>query len=67
MTKWFARVAAMCNEGEKAPENCPQCGVGPEEFSEQKGEMSWAAEHVVGRGRGVDAENLEGLRANFPR
>ena len=27
--------------------------------------MSWAAEHVVGVAQGVDAEILEGLRANF--
>ena len=65
MKKWVCKVCGYVYEGEKAPEKCPQCGVGPEKFSEQKGEMSWAAEHVVGVAAGVDAEILEGLRANF--
>ena len=65
MKKWVCQVCGYVYEGEKAPEKCPQCGVGPEKFSEQKGEMSWAAEHVVGVAAGVDVEILEGLRANF--
>ncbi len=65
MKKWVCQVCGYVYEGEKAPEKCPQCGVGPEKFSEQKGEMSWAAEHVVGVAAGVDAEILEGLQANF--
>ena len=32
---------------------------------EQKGEMTWAAEHVVGVAQGVDPEIIEGLRMNF--
>ena len=65
MKKWICQVCGSVFEGENPPEKCPQCGVGPEKFSEQKGEMSWAAEHVVGVAAGVDAEILEGLRANF--
>ena len=65
MKKWVCQVCGYVYEGEKAPEKCPQCGVGPEKFVEQGGEMSWAAEHVVGVAQGVDAEILEGLRANF--
>ena len=65
MKKWVCQVCGYVYEGEKAPEKCPQCGVGPEKFSEQKGEMSWAAEHVVGVAAGVDAEILQGLRENF--
>ena len=65
MKKWICQVCGYVFEGENPPEKCPQCGVGPEKFSEQKGEMSWAAEHVVGVAAGVDAEILEGLRANF--
>ena len=34
-------------------------------FVEQKGEMTWAAEHVVGVAKGVDPEIIEGLRMNF--
>ena len=54
MKKWVCQVCGYVYEGEKAPEKCPQCGVGPEKFSEQKGEMSWAAEHVVGVAAGVE-------------
>ena len=65
MKKWVCQVCGYVYEGENPPEKCPQCGVGPEKFSEQKGEMSWAAEHVVGVAQGVDTEIIEGLRANF--
>lgn len=65
MKKWVCQVCGYVYEGEKAPEKCPQCGVGPEKFSEQKGEMSWAAEHVVGVAQGVSQEILDGLHANF--
>ena len=53
-------------EGENPPEKCPQCGVPASKFTEQKsGELTWAAEHVVGVAKGVDQEILDGLRANF--
>ncbi|MCE0581461.1 ferritin family protein, partial [Clostridioides difficile] len=32
---------------------------------EMKGEMVWADEHRIGVAQGVDAEIIEGLRANF--
>ena len=65
MKKFVCSVCGYVYEGDAAPAKCPQCGVGPEKFVEQKGEMSWAAEHVVGVAQGVDPEILEGLRANF--
>ena len=65
MKKFVCSVCGYVYEGDAAPEKCPQCGVGPEKFVEQKGEMSWAAEHIVGVAQGVDPEILEGLRANF--
>ena len=65
MKKFVCSVCGYVYEGDAAPAKCPQCGVGPEKFTEQKGEMSWAAEHVVGVAQGVDPEILEGLRANF--
>ena len=65
MKKFVCSVCGYVYEGDSAPAKCPQCGVGPEKFVEQKGEMSWAAEHVVGVAQGVDPEILEGLRANF--
>ena len=65
MKKFVCSVCGYVYEGDAAPAKCPQCGVGPEKFVEQGGEMSWAAEHVVGVAKGVDPEILEGLRANF--
>ncbi len=65
MKKWVCPVCGYVHEGDTAPAKCPQCGVPGEKFVEQKAEMSWAAEHVVGVAAGVDAEILEGLRANF--
>ena len=65
MKKFVCSVCGYVYEGESAPAKCPQCGVGPEKFVEQKGEMSWAAEHVVGAAQGVDPKIIEGLRANF--
>ena len=63
--KFVCQVCGYVHEGDQPPEKCPQCGVPGAKFTEQKGEMSWAAEHVVGVAAGVDAEILEGLRANF--
>ena len=73
MKKWVCSVCGYVYEGENPPEKCPQCGVPASKFVEQKGEMSWAAEHVVGVGKqfGADvpeevkAEIISGLKANF--
>ncbi len=65
MKKWVCPVCGYVHEGETAPEKCPQCGVPGAKFKEQGADMTWAAEHVVGVAAGVDAEILEGLRANF--
>ena len=65
MKKWVCPVCGYVHEGNEPPEKCPQCGVAGSKFTEQKGEMSWAAEHVVGVAKGVDEKIIEGLRANF--
>ena len=66
MAKWVCSVCGYVHEGDQAPEKCPQCGVPAEKFTKQaEGEMSWAAEHVVGVAKGVSEEIIEGLRANF--
>ena len=73
MKKWVCSVCGYVYEGENPPEKCPQCGVPASKFTEQKGEMSWAAEHVVGVGKSfgdnvpaeVQKEILDGLNANF--
>ena len=41
------------------------CKVPAEKFVEQKGEKTWAAEHVVGVAAGAPQEIIDGLRANF--
>ena len=65
MKKWVCQVCGYIYEGENPPEECPVCHVGAEKFEELKGEMTWAAEHVVGVAKGVDPEIIEGLRMNF--
>ena len=66
MAKWVCSVCGYTHEGDTPPEKCPQCGVPAEKFNKQdEGEMTWAAEHVVGIAQGVDGEIVEGLRDNF--
>lgn len=65
MKKFVCSVCGYVYEGEKAPEKCPVCGVGADKFTEQVGELSWAAEHVVGVAKGVSEDILSDLRANF--
>ncbi len=66
MKKFVCSVCGFVHEGDSAPEFCPQCKQPAEKFNEQKsGEMTWAAEHVVGVAKGVSQEIIDGLRANF--
>ena len=67
MKKFVCPVCGYVYEGESIPEGfaCPQCKVPGSKFVEQKGEMSWAAEHVVGVAKDVPEEIKAGLRANF--
>ena len=41
------------------------CGVGADKFKEQAGDMTWAAEHVVGVAQGSSEDIMADLRANF--
>ena len=65
MKKFVCTVCGSVHEGDSAPEFCPVCKAPASKFVEQKGEMTWAAEHVVGVAQGVDPEIIEGLRMNF--
>jgi len=66
MKKWVCPVCGYVHEGDAPPEKCPQCGAPAKKFSEQVGgDMAWADEHRIGVAQDVDAEVLEGLRANF--
>ena len=58
-------ICGYVHEGDAAPAECPVCHVPAEKFNKQEGEMTWAAEHVLGVAKGVDEAIIEGLRANF--
>ena len=65
MAKFVCTVCGYVYEGDAAPEKCPVCGVGADKFVKQEGEMTWAAEHVVGVAQGVSEDIIADLRANF--
>ena len=73
MKKWVCPVCGYVYEGDTPPEFCPQCKVPGSKFTEQKSDMAWAAEHVVGVGKQFGADVPEevkeaiitGLKANF--
>ena len=58
MKKFVCTVCGYVYEGEAAPEKCPVCGAPASKFKEQSGEMTWAAEHVVGVAQGVSEDIL---------
>ena len=65
MSKFVCSVCGYVYEGDAAPEKCPQCGAPQAKFIEQSGEMSWAAEHVVGVAQGAPEDIIADLRNNF--
>ena len=65
MAKFVCSICGYVYEGEKAPEQCPVCKAPASKFIEQAGEMTWAAEHVVGVAQGAPEDIIEDLRKNF--
>jgi len=65
MKKFVCQVCGYVHEGDSAPDKCPICGASADKFTEQVGEMTWAAEHVVGVAQGVSEDILKDLRDNF--
>ena len=65
MKKWVCPVCGYVHEGDTPPEKCPLCGVPGSKFTEQAGEKTWAAEHVVGVAKDAPQEIIDGLRENF--
>ena len=63
--KWVCSVCGYVYEGPEAPSECPVCHAPAEKFTKQDGEMTWAAEHVVGVAQGASEDIMEDLRANF--
>ncbi|MBQ9773292.1 MAG: NADH peroxidase [Clostridia bacterium] len=67
MKKWRCTVCGEIVESDVRPDKCPLCKAPGEKFEEivESGEMTWAAEHIVGVAKDAPAEIVEGLRANF--
>ena len=65
MAKFVCTVCGYIHEGDSAPESCPICKVPASKFNKMDGEMSWAAEHVVGVAADVPEDIKADLRANF--
>lgn len=66
MKKFVCSVCGYVYEGNQPPEKCPQCGASSAKFIEKKEEvLQWADEHRIGVAKDIDAEVLEGLKANF--
>ena len=65
MKKWVCTVCGYVHTGDQPPEFCPTCKAPASKFKEQGAVGAFAAEHVVGIAKGVDATVVEGLRAHF--
>lgn len=65
MKKYVCVVCGYVFEGDSPPDNCPVCKAPASKFNLQSGEMTWAAEHVVGVAKGAPDDIIADLRANF--
>jgi len=65
MKKWICSVCGHVHTGDQPPPACPQCKVPAEKFKEQAADAAFAAEHVVGVAKGVDADIVKDLQAHF--
>ncbi len=65
MAKYVCSVCGYVYEGDEPPASCPVCKAPAEKFVKQGGDVTWAAEHVVGVAQGAPEDILEGLRMNF--
>ena len=65
MKKFVCAVCGYVHVGNEAPDFCPVCKAPKEKFSEMKGDLEWAAEHVVGVAQGSSEDIMADLRSNF--
>ena len=65
MAKFVCSVCGYVHEGDTAPEVCPIWKAPAEKCTKQEGEMSWAAEHVLGVAQGASEDIMNDLRMNF--
>ena len=63
--KWVCLVCGYVHEGDNPPAECPQCKAPSSKFKKQEGADSFASEHTVGIAKGVDADIIKDLQANF--
>ena len=65
MAKFVCTVCGYTAENE-APESCPVCKAAKTAFKAmEEGNKNYADEHRIGIAKDVDAEIVEGLKANF--
>ncbi len=65
MKRFVCSVCGYVYEGDMAPVACPQCKAPSNKFTEQSGEMTWVAEHVLGVAKGASDDIISDLRAHF--
>ncbi len=67
MAKIVCTICGYVMDSDNLPEVCPQCKAPQAKFSavDESKKLVWADEHRIGVGKGLDAEVVEGLRANF--
>jgi len=65
MKKWVCVLCGFVVEGEEPPEICPVCKASATKFKLQSGDMTWAAEHVIGVAEGAPEDIINDLRAHF--
>jgi len=66
MAKWVCKVCGYVHEGDSAPSECPICHASSDKFEKMvEGEMTWAAEHIVGVAKDAPEDIIMGLRDNF--
>ena len=66
MKKFVCTICGYVHNGDNAPEFCPQCKAPAAKFAEQKeSATAFADEHRIGVAKGVEADVIEGLVANF--
>ena len=65
MKKYVCSVCGHVHEGDAPTEICPICKSPPSKYVLQGGDMTWAAEHVLGVAEGAPDDIIEGLKANF--
>ena len=62
MKAYVCKICGYIHFGEEAPERCPQCGAGKEQFieREENGKKEYADEHIIGVAKGLDEEVVKG-------